>query len=122
MFESFTWGTAWQVVQSLALAALFVYSRNQKQHQATAAEIKNLAMAMNALAEGLKQHAAQLETRIKVLETRMDSVPTHNELADIYDKLNEVRVGVGKLEGIVPGLNNMVGLMTTHLLESRKVA
>jgi hypothetical protein len=120
MFESFGWKAALDIFQMLALGLLWLYTRYQRQQSATSDEIKALTASVSEQAHAMTELAASMTTRVHVLETRVNALPTHNELAAIYEKLNDLRVGVGKLEGLVPGIDRMLGLIHDHLLNQKR--
>jgi len=66
--------------------------------------------------EGLDRRVDDVEKDQAVLQNRMDSAPTHNDLGLIHDKLNVVANSTSTLAGELKGINRQLGLISDYLL------
>jgi len=54
--------------------------------------------------------------RIVALETRAESSLTHNDLADIHEKINKIGSDISSLSGKFTGVSNLLDTLHNYLL------
>lgn len=54
--------------------------------------------------------------RLARLESRAEQAPTHEDLADLYEKVNRVDAGVAALGGQFDGVRRLLATIHEHLL------
>ena len=66
---------------------------------------------------------AKLDThieRIVALETKAESSLTHNDLADIHEKINKIDTDISSLSGEFSGVRNLLNTLHHYLLNGGK--
>lgn len=58
--------------------------------------------------------------RISKIEARAEQAPTHDDLAKVYNKVNQVSDCVSRLEGEFAGVSRVVNLIHETLMEERR--
>lgn len=82
--------------------ALYMYLSNK--NKATNAKIDALAEELN---KSIIDHGNRL--------TKVESGPTHQDLAKLHEKSNDVRADLSKLTGLVTGMNRLLSSIDDHL-------
>ncbi|MCG8470538.1 MAG: hypothetical protein MI742_01610 [Desulfobacterales bacterium] len=100
------WLDAGQWVTTL-LVGLYVWIANKA--QATVNEVNRVKSGMGAL-----------ENRIIKLETAIKTVPSHDDLAAVYERINDVAENVAELSGKMDGVQGSLGMIHDHLLNEKR--
>lgn len=58
--------------------------------------------------------------RIVALETKAESSLTHNDLADIHEKINKIGTDISTLSGKFTGVSNLLDTLHNYLLHGGK--
>lgn len=99
---------AWQFWLTVAVVigniGVLIYTWVSNRNKAQTKDIKEI-----------KEDVQDVETRVTKLEAGSIS---HGDLSKVYDRINDVGKGVSKLEGSINGLQESVGLIHQHLLDS----
>lgn len=101
-----------QVVQMLATAGLGLYFYITKKNIVTNERIGKLEADLDVK---LDEHAE----RITRVEEKVANAPTHKDLGEIYNKVNEVSACVNRLEGQFESTNKTLGIIHQYLMERR---
>lgn len=108
------WVTFWfQVLQFLLMCGISFYVYISNRDKVTNDRIGRLEEDLDAKFDG------HIE-RIAALETRAESALTHNDLADIHEKINKIGSDISLLSGEFTGVRNLLNTVHTHLLGRRQ--
>lgn len=61
----------------------------------------------------------QAEDRMMRMERRLDSVPTHADLASIHRRLSEIAASNSRQEGALPAVQNTLDIIVRALVKDR---
>ncbi len=104
------WGDwIYKIVTGLISVAAALYARMAHKDRVTSERIE-------AVNEHLDQHA----DRLAIIETRLQHLPTHQDMALIHEKVNELNRCVSRVEGEFKQMNHGVRLIHQHLLQKEK--
>ncbi|HJW23793.1 MAG TPA: hypothetical protein VJ576_02755 [Rhodocyclaceae bacterium] len=70
--------------------------------------------------EHIDQQLADYRERIGRLETQVNAAPTHDDLGELHEKINDVAESVGTLAGEFKGANHTLQLIHQFLLQGGK--
>ena len=76
--------------------------------------------AIDALGKKVAEEIAKHDKRVALLDTEVRSLPGHQEIGEIHEKINNVGQGVSSVEGQLKSINNTLGLINTHLINKEK--
>jgi len=102
----------WQVGNTLITALIGVYLYLTNRHRVTNERISALENDMDGR---LDTHS----DRIAEIEGRIAAMPTHNDLAKLYDKLNRVAESSSRMEGELKGINDTLRLLLAQQVQHR---
>lgn len=77
---------------------LFVKAKTDKRFEDTNARVDELEDALSSAVTERKAHQAELHTRVSVLESQVEDLPTHNDLDKIRAELTSIRTSVATVE------------------------
>ncbi|SCX75609.1 hypothetical protein [Desulfoluna spongiiphila] len=97
------------IVQYLITLAVSLYVWLNSRLNAKARELKELARRLDTAKN-------QMDGRITRLETDMAHALSHEDLAAVYDRLNDMAEQVAGLSGKMDGVKGTVDMIQAHLL------
>jgi Tfp pilus assembly protein PilO len=120
---------AFTVLQALATLAIGIWLYLEKKRDTTHARIEALE---NKVDTRLDDHATQLATlqarpckrdshfedigrRLSGLEGRTG--PTHKDMGELHEKVNEIAVTSGRMEGEIKGISDVMHLILNRITE-----
>lgn len=109
--ESMKFG--FQVLQFLMTGGVGIYVYLSNKDKVTNDRIGKLEDDLDTKLDGQGE-------RIAKLETRSENSPTHSDLGDIHEKINDLTAIVGDLSGQFKGVNNLLQTIHEHLLKGGK--
>jgi predicted nucleic acid-binding Zn-ribbon protein len=68
----------------------------------------------------LRDHIAEMHSRIGVLEENVKHLPTANDVRSLQTSITVLSAGIGKLEGAQNGMTRQVDLMNGYLMRTEK--
>ncbi|MDT8428506.1 MAG: DUF2730 family protein [Pseudomonadales bacterium] len=108
MMEQIDWGVArfaFDVLQVLFMAGVSVYVWWTGRTKATQAAI-----------DAAHERMGTIDRRLDGIEGEIKHLPGHNDLAEIYRKVNDVDKTLSKLSGELTGINRTLNLINDYLL------
>lgn len=102
-----------QVLQFLLTGGIGIYVYLSNKDKVTNDRIGKLEDDLDAKMDG------HIE-RIVALETRADTSLTHNDLADIHEKINKIGTDISSLSGEFTGVSNLLNTLHRYLLNGGK--
>lgn len=67
----------------------------------------------------LSNEVGKLSTRIDLLEKDMQAAPTHRDLGELYNRINNISDSSSRMEGQVNGMADNVRLILARLTEKK---
>ena len=92
----------WDILQSLALVVLFVWTAIDKKRQSNSAGIKDLKEEQNDLGQ-----------RVQRLEDHQSKMPTHKDMAQVKEQ-------VARLSADIKAQNNLLQTIHRYLLDKKE--
>lgn len=71
---------------------------------------------IDALETGLDERLDGHAVRLSEVESRIEMMPSHKDLSDLHERINEVSKAVHTLYGETTGIRTTLGLIHQHLL------
>lgn len=102
-----------QVLQFLLTGGIGIYVYLSNKNKVTNDRIGKLEEDLDKKLDG------HIE-RIVVLETKAKSSLTHNDLADIHEKINKIDTDISSLSGEFTGVSNLLNTLHNYLLNGGK--
>lgn len=99
----------YKIVTGLISGAAFIWARMALKDKVTSERIE----AVNA-------HLGAHADRLSIIETKLQHLPTHHDMALIHEKVNELNSCVSRVEGEFKQMNHGVRLIHQHLLQKEK--
>lgn len=81
--------------------------------------VVNRSKANRSAIDELDGRTQSVERRQDKLEERVANVPTHHDLARVYDRLNGVSEQVKEMNGNLTGISRQIGMISEYLLNRR---
>jgi hypothetical protein len=106
------WKFAFQVLQFLLTGSIGVYVYMSNKDKVTNDRISKLEDDIDAKFDGHVE-------RIAKLEARAEKAPTHKDMAELHEKVNQVSACVNRLEGEFTGANRTLQLIHETLMERK---
>ena len=107
-----SWKFAFQILQFLLTGGLAIYVYLSNKDKVTNDRITTLEGNINDTSGNHGQRIAKLEARI-------DKSPTHDDLANLHEKINEVSGQMKELRGEFSGARNTLQLIHETLMERK---
>lgn len=101
------WG--WKIATGVLSAVAFVWARLATKDRVTSEKI-----------EAVHSHLDSHADRLSIVETKLEHLPTHHDMALIHEKVNELNSCVSRVEGEFKQMNHAVCLITQHLIQKDK--
>lgn len=95
----------WEALITLMIGANVVYTWAANRHKASAAAI-----------ERVDSRVSDLHQRVNTLEADVRHMPTHDDMGNLHEKINDVANGVGMLRGELGAINRTLGMINEHLI------
>ena len=102
-----------QVLQFLITGGIGIYVYMSNKNKVTNDRIGKLEDDIDSKIDGHSE-------RIARIEARAEKAPTHDDLAKVYEKVNQVSDCVSRLEGEFSGVSRVVNLIHETLMEDRR--
>jgi hypothetical protein len=102
-----------QVLQFLLTGGIGIYVYLSNKDKVTNDRIGKLESDLDTKLDG------HIE-RIVALETKSESSLTHNDLADIHEKINKIGSDISSLSGKFTGVSNLLDTLHNYLLRGAK--
>lgn len=110
----------WNVGITIVLAGVSVWGWFKSRSTATANDIKSLRdWTEDELDASAKNHT-QLTVRVVRIESDLQHMPGHEELAELVTKMAETQSQLSRAVGELSGLNRQMRLVQEHLLSGRR--
>lgn len=106
--ESWVYKLVWDVIQTLILAVVAVYTWLLNKHQVN----------KDAISE-LKESQSDTEKKQELLEQKVDMMPSHDDLEKVHEKLNSIAKTTEKTSGTLSALTRQLDLINKHLLGNK---
>lgn len=90
---------------TLGLFGNWLYLWLTNRQRVNKAEIEQVNIAVN-----------QLTNQISLFEEKLKSTPTHNDLSNIYNRINGMGQDVSEMNGAVKALSTQMSLINQHLI------
>ena len=100
---------SWKIATGILSAVAFVWARLANKDKVTSERIEAIRKDINEQAD-----------RISIMETHLKHLPTHNDMALIHEKVNELNRCVSRVEGEFKQMNHGVRMIHQHLLQKEK--
>jgi hypothetical protein len=107
------WRLYFEIAQFILTGAVGVYVYLTNRDKVTNDRIGKL---QEDLDEKLENHGE----RIARLETKSEKALTHNDLSELYKKVNDINGSVSTLTGEFVGVRNLLSTIHNHLLNGGK--
>lgn len=104
-----TWRIGYDVVVLTTVAANFVYTW-----------VANRTKANRAAIDRVDHHLGEVVRRVDRLESRADAAPTHDDLAVLHERINDLAGAVRELTGVMGAVRRSIDRVETYLLENKK--
>jgi len=104
-------GLAFQILNALASAALWIYVRYGDRNNAIDRKFEELEAAMD-------HRLDNLEAEQTGLKTALASTPTHRDLARIHSRIDEVARGISHIQGEFSGTSKTLDLIHNYLMNN----
>jgi len=101
------WRLTVDILWKTALTVIFIWSLISNKSKANKKAIDDLSEAINKDMDGLKQRQSKLEGVI-------EGLPTHDDLANMHEKINLVKSDTSGLLSSVDGIGKNVRLLMRH--------
>lgn len=100
-------GYSWvmDLIQTIGMIVLGVYGWLMKRDMADAEEMLKL-----------KEKLAEAEKKIALLEQRNHNAPTHQDLGDLHNRINDLSGAVRELVGVMSGVQRSLDRVETKLI------
>ncbi|MDP2830180.1 MAG: DUF2730 family protein [Sulfuricellaceae bacterium] len=109
MAADFWWKTAITVI-NMGIGAYLFWERH---NDVTQRRIDTLETDLDGR---MDNHAMRLSR----VESRIEMLPSHEDLSDLHERINEVSKAVHTLSGEMSGIKTTLGLIHQHLLNGGK--
>lgn len=106
-------------LQFMGLIALFVHTHYVNKSKANASAISTVRTDLEAAHNQLGERMTRCERRQDVLESKLDGVPTHQDLSKVYERLNDVAEDLSGARGQMKALSQQLSLVNQYLLSNR---
>lgn len=98
---------------------LGIYVRYVNREKATRGEIKAVSDSVQALKDAQAASCGLHLARTVTLETKVETAPSHNDLAAIHEKVGNVKGTVDKMDGTLTAISKQMQLLYEHHLKER---
>lgn len=92
----------------------------EKEFRAQLQELERRFLSWSGSTEGIKDDVDKRiddhAERLSRLETQSEQAPTHDDLGNLHDRINDLAKSVNTLTGEFAGVKNVLGLIHQHLL------
>ncbi|HWO99174.1 MAG TPA: hypothetical protein VNL74_00900 [Methylococcus sp.] len=104
-------------VWNLAIGLYLWFGRSQKD---VIDRIERFEEAVDQRLDAYDQKCQLKQERIARLEQQMKETPTHDDLGQIYDRMNHIAGDVREMKGVLDGTARSVDRIHRYLLEHNK--
>jgi len=104
-------GLAFQILNALASAALWIYVRYGDRNNAIDRKFDELEAAMDHRMDDLEAEQAAIRASLA-------GAPTHRDLARIHSRIDEVARGISHIQGEFSGTSKTVDLIHNYLMNN----
>lgn len=106
-------------LQLLGLAALFVYTHFTNKSKVNATAINNVRGDLESKDHHLEGRIVRCERRQDVFESKQDGALTHEDLSNVYHRLNEVAEDLSGVSGQMRALSHQLSMVNQYLLNNK---
>lgn len=99
----------WKVVITVLNLAIGVYLFWERHNDSTSKHIDTMESDID---KRLDNHAS----RLAKVEALVESLPSHDDLGDLHERINHVSSGMDRLSGEMTGIKTTLNLIHQHLL------
>lgn len=82
--------------------------------------LSNARKANTQWLEELDTDVRRLDNRASVIESQMQQAPTHYDLSQIYERVNQLSNAIERMTGEVTGISHQMRLISDHLLNRER--
>jgi len=110
----------WTMVHAIASAAMFLVGGGAGVYAWIHERLRRRQAHVDDDVNALQTRSNDLERRLAVVEREQETLPTHNDLAQLYERINSQSQSLAALEGQVGRISESLSRVETHLLSTRR--